>query len=104
MGENDRTIRDFGDQWSHDSSNEGFYSSLELFQDMFGPLLDVAELKGARVGDIGSGTGRIVKMLLEAGARHVVAVEPSAGVEGLRANTRDHADRVEIIHGPGVDL
>jgi len=101
MAEEDRTIRDFGDQWSHYGSNEGFYGSLALLQDVLGPLLDIAEFRGARVADIGSGTGRIVQMLLQAGVEHVVAVEPSAGVAILRVNTRSDADRVEVVHGPG---
>jgi SAM-dependent methyltransferase len=100
----DRTIRDFGEQWSHYGGNEGFYGSAELLQDMFGPLLALDELAGARVADIGSGTGRIVRMLVRAGAEHVVAVEPSAGVEILRENTRDIAARVEIIQGSGEDV
>jgi len=104
VAERDRTIRDFGDQWSHYGSNEGFYGSLELLRDMFGPLVALAELKGARVADIGSGAGRIVRMLVAAGAEHVIAVEPSAGVEVLRENVRDIADRVEVIHGPGEDV
>jgi SAM-dependent methyltransferase len=104
MAEDDRTIRDFGEQWSHYGRNEGFYGSLELLQDMFGPLVATGELAGARVADIGSGTGRIVRMLVEAGAAHVVAVEPSVGVTALRENIRDIADRVEVIHGTGEDL
>jgi len=99
--QNDETIRDFGEQWSHYGENEGFYGSLELLQDMFGPLLATDELRGARVADIGSGTGRIVRMLAAAGAEHVVAVEPSVGVEVLRENVRDLGDRVEVVHGTG---
>ena len=104
MVDDDRTIRDFGDQWSHYGSNEGFYASLELLQDVLGPLVDVAEFHGCRVADIGSGTGRIVQMLLAAGAAHVVAVEPSVGVEILRSNTRRFGERVEVIHGSGEVL
>ena len=104
MGDDDRTIRDFGDQWSHYSNNEGYHCSLELLQDIFGPLLDLAELKDRRVADVGSGTGRIVTMLVDAGVAHVVAVEPSDGVEMLRANTRCYGDKVEIVHGQGVAL
>ena len=99
----DRTIRDFGEQWSHYGENEGFYGSLDLLQDMFGPLLATNELRGARVADIGSGTGRIVRMLAAAGAEHVVAVEPSVGVEVLRENVRDLGDRVEVLHATGED-
>ncbi|MBW2667673.1 MAG: class I SAM-dependent methyltransferase [Deltaproteobacteria bacterium] len=104
VAENDRTIRDFGDQWSHYGGNEGFYGSLDLLQDMFGPLLATDELRGARVADIGSGTGRIVRMLAAAGAEHIVAVEPSVGVEVLRANVRDLGDRVEVVHATGEDV
>ena len=69
----ERTIRDFGDQWIHYAGNEGYYGSIELLRDMLGPLLSLDQLRGARIADIGSGTGRIVRMLLEAGARTVVA-------------------------------
>ncbi len=103
-GSGDRTIRDFGEQWSHYGGNDGFYASVELLQDMFGDLEDTSALEGKRVADIGSGTGRIVRMILEAGADHVFAVEPSVGVETLRENTRDVAERVEILHAPGDQL
>ena len=57
-----------------------------------------------RAADIGSGTGRIARMLLDAGAAHVIALEPSRGVESLRRNLADYADKVEVIHGPGESL
>jgi SAM-dependent methyltransferase len=104
VAENDRTIRDFGEQWSHYGENEGFYGSVELLQDMFGPLLATDELRGARVADIGSGTGRIVRMLAGAGAAHIVAVEPSVGVDVLRENVADLGDRVEVVHARGDEL
>jgi SAM-dependent methyltransferase len=100
----DRTIRDFGDQWLHYGDNDGFYGSLELLQDILGPLLPLSEIAGRRVADVGSGTGRIVRMLVAAGAGHVVAVEPSAGVELLRENTRDLGARVEVVHASGEAL
>jgi SAM-dependent methyltransferase len=103
-GVRERTIRDFGDQWAHHGANDGFYGSLDLLTDALGPLLDVSELRGARVADVGSGAGRIVRMLLAAGAEHVIGVEPSRGVEVLAANTAEFGDRVEILHGPGEAL
>lgn len=100
----DRTIRDFGDQWSYDGDNEGYYGSVELLADLLGPLVPVEDLAGIRAADIGSGTGRIVRMLLDAGAAHVIAIEPSKGVELLRRNLAEFADRVEIIHDTGDAL
>ena len=100
----ERTIRDFGDQWAADPGNQGFYGSLELLSDALGPLLRPEDFAGARVADIGSGVGRIVRMLLAAGAGHVTAVEPSRGVEALRRNVAEFGDRVRVVHGPGDAL
>ena len=81
-----QTIKDFGDQWTRYRDNEGYYASADLLVDIIQPLLSVEEIKGKRVAEIGSGTGRIVNMLLGAGAKHVIAVEPSAAFEVLRTN------------------
>lgn len=103
-GVGERTIRDFGEQWSHYPENVGYHASLALLQDTLGPLLSVDELAGRRVAEIGSGTGRVVGMLLQAGAAHVVAVEPSVGVHQLRASVAAETGRIDVIHGPGEAL
>ena len=96
-----RTIDDFGDQWTRYTTNDGYYASLDLFRDICGPVLDPAALKGAAVADIGSGTGRIVSMLLAAGAGRVIAIEPSDAFDVLKANTAGQADRIEYVRGTG---
>jgi len=96
-----KTIADFGVQWNVFPDNLGYYGSLDCLADILGPLLDVREIAGCRVGDIGSGSGRIVNMLLDAKAAHVVAVEPSDAFTVLKRNTLDRADRVELVHGTG---
>ena len=103
-GQTARTLRDFGEQWLHDGGNEGFYGSLELLRDLLGPLVPQAELRGARIADLGSGTGRIVRMLLAAGAAHVTALEPSCGVEALRRNCAEFGDRVRVLEATGEEL
>lgn len=77
-----QTIDDFDEQWTYYSDNEGWYGSIELFRDMTSPLFDVKNLQGKSVVDVGSGTGRIVGMLLDAGSRHVYAVEPAVRAFG----------------------
>jgi len=99
-----RTIEDFGEQWTAFRDNSGYYGSAKLLADLFGPLLDRNEVSGRRVADIGSGTGRIVNMLLDAGAQHVYAVEPSAAMNVLEQNTRQRRERISYIHGPGEAL
>jgi SAM-dependent methyltransferase len=96
-----RTIADFGEQWTRHRDNAGFYGSTDLFVDAFGMFVPLADVAGRRVGDIGSGTGRIVRMLLAAGAREVVAVEPSRAIEILREDTTADAPRIRYVHGTG---
>ena len=97
----DSTIRDFGAQWTRHPESHGYYASAALFADLVEPLLPVARVRGARVVEIGSGAGRIAAMLVEAGAREVVAVEPSDAIEVLRCNVAAHADRVRCVHATG---
>jgi predicted RNA methylase len=82
----DQTIKDFGEQWLKYSDNEGYYGSLELFSDILSPFLKPDDIKDCKVAEIGSGTGRIVNMLLAAGAEHVIAIEPSDAYEILCRN------------------
>ena len=99
-----KTIDDFTDQWLSFRDNPGYYGSSKLLADIFGPLLAIDEVAGLRVADIGSGTGRIVNMLLDAGAAHVYAVEPSAGIDIVRDNTAARRDRVTCIKDVGENL
>jgi SAM-dependent methyltransferase len=84
--DNDRTIKDFGEQWLRYPDNEGYYGSLELFSDILSPFLKPEELRDCTVAEIGSGVGRIVNMILKSGAKHVIAVEPSEAFEVLQRN------------------
>lgn len=99
-----QTIADFGAQWTHYRENPGYYGSVELLGDILEPLLPVSEIAGRRVAEIGSGTGRIVNMLLAAGAGHVVALEPSAAMTVLRENTAAEAARITYVQATGEQL
>jgi SAM-dependent methyltransferase len=82
----DQTIKDFGDQWLRYCDNEGFYGSLELLSDILFPFIEMGQIRDRRVAEIGSGSGRIVNMLLQCGARHIIAVDPSEAFEVLCRN------------------
>lgn len=99
-----RTIADFGEQWVSYQDNPGYYGSVKLLEDLFGPLLSLDDVRGQVVADIGSGTGRIVNMLLDAGAARVVAVEPSAAFAVLQKNTAQRRDRVTYLNRRGDEL
>lgn len=99
-----KTIADFGEQWTTYRDNPSYYGSVALLEDLFGPLLALSDIEGRNVADIGSGTGRIVNMLLDAGAAKVVAVEPSAAFEVLRENTAARKERVTCLNVGGESL
>ena len=99
----DQTISDFGEQWTAFRDNPGYYGSAELLADLFGPLLSLEDIKGKAVADIGSGTGRIVNMLIDVGASRVIAVEPSAAMRVLKENTALHADKIEYLELPAIN-
>jgi SAM-dependent methyltransferase len=100
----ERTIADFGDQWTRFTTNDGFYASLDLLRDICEPLVPVSAFSGSRVAEIGSGTGRIVQMLLAAGASKVYALEPSVAFDVLRSNLAGLGDRVEFLRARGDEL
>lgn len=102
----DKTIQDFDRQWTHYDDNQGWYASLDLFSDIVSPVMKPEDFKGKKGVDIGSGTGRIVGMLLKAGASHVYAVEPGSGAfENLKKNvaSMEHGHAVTPINRRGDD-
>lgn len=104
MGVERQTIDDFGEQWVNYRDNPGHYGSSELLLNIFGPLLSQKDIQESHVAEIGSGTGRIVNMLLDAGVSHVHAVEPSEAFDVLKINTKRRQKQITYIHGLGEDL
>lgn len=100
----EQSIVDFGEQWTLYRDNDGYYGSLAMFTDIFAPLLSPEDVVGCRVAEIGSGAGRIVNMLIEAGAANVLAVEPSEAIEVLRENTQKYGNRVRLLNASGEHL
>lgn len=96
-----QTISDFGEQWTNFRQNPGYYGSAEFLQDVCGPLLQVSYLHEKNVAEIGSGTGRIVNMLLDVGVKHVTALQPSAAFAVLCENTATQRERITYINQRG---
>jgi SAM-dependent methyltransferase len=100
----DKTIADFGDQWQRYTDNDGYYGDVDILNGTLGPLLPMKDLDGTRVAEIGSGTGRIVRMLLMAGAKEVIAIEPSAAFDVLKRNLADDVHRVTLLNKAGHEI
>lgn len=103
MHDEARTIKDFGEQWLHYRDINGFFGSMELFSDIIYPFLKPDDIKDRTVAEIGSGNGRIVNMLLRAGARHVIAADPSEAFEVLCRNI-EQPEKVTCLKITGEQL
>ncbi len=95
-----KTVEDFGEQWTTYRDNEGYYGSVELLSDIVGPYCP--DLKGKKIADIGAGTGRISIMLVSSGAKEVVAIEPSMAFKVLKDNTKEYPVTCVNDTGEGV--
>lgn len=99
-----RTIKNFGDQWQIYQGMDGFFGSLELLKDMIEPLIQINDIENKIVLEIGSGNGRIVKMLLNAGAKKVIAIEPSDSFHVLINNLSRFKNKIEAYKVSGENL
>jgi SAM-dependent methyltransferase len=99
-----RTIADFGEQWTEYPDAAGFFGSAALFNDFFNPLVCDRDVTGCRVADIGAGIGRFVNVFGEAGAAHIIAVEPSEAFRVLKGNTTRFRDRITYLNTTGDGL
>ncbi len=104
MGEKRRdTIDDFGRQWTAFKENNGYYASLDVLDELFGPLLDKGDIEGKSIADVGAGAGRFVRMFAQLGASRILALEPSEAVDVLRENLAG-IEGVEIIQATADKL
>jgi len=99
-----KTIEDFGSQWSiHGRLESGHWTSKEMFDDHFGDIFNPNEISGKRVADIGSGSGRIIKMIDIYRPAKLYGIEPSHGFSILRENTRD-VKNLELLNIRGEEF
>ncbi len=99
-----RTIADFGEEWTSYPGTEGFFGSVELFNDFLSPLISSTDVAGKRVADIGAGGGRFVNVMASAGSTHVIAIEPSEAFHVLCENTAPYQDRITYMNVTGDQL
>ena len=70
-----KTIIDFGNQWGiHGELRENKWTSDQMFRDHFPNDFDFSLFEGARVLEVGSGSGRILHMLSNYRPRELIGV------------------------------
>jgi SAM-dependent methyltransferase len=88
--ENQKTVDDFGNQWQiHGKLRENHWTSDAMFRDHFPAEFDFSILTGARILEVGSGSGRILHMLAKYQPSELFGVEPSIGFSNLAENTKE---------------
>lgn len=97
------TIRDFGNQWKiHGEVREDFWSSDEMFRDYLCNLINPNVIRGKKVLEVGSGSGRILNMISRYKPKLLIGVEPSTGFSNLVANTTTIAN-LQLINSSGAE-
>jgi predicted RNA methylase len=79
------SYQDFGEQFLDDSKINGYHGSKELLCEIIKPF-DLSKVKGKVVMEVGCGSGRILKNILDYEPKRVVAIEPSAAIGVAREN------------------
>jgi SAM-dependent methyltransferase len=98
-----RTIDDFNEQWAiHSQLRESYWTSDLMFRDHFGDLFDPKELAGMNVLEVGSGSGRILKMILRYKPKTLIGVEPSK--YALTLKKIYSGEDVSIVNSSGEDF
>jgi SAM-dependent methyltransferase len=72
--------------------------SFDSLYDTFGSLLSPDDFRDQLVAELGAGTGHVSRMLLTAGVKHIVAVEPSDAFPALVENLQDAQFRVDCLN------
>ena len=89
------TVDDFSVQWAAYYDNSGFFASEELLRDVLEPLVNLDDLKGQAIAEVGCGNGRYIGLFAKF-AEKVYGIEPGDGAENARDHTKD-LDNVEVV-------
>mgnify|MGYP001158395021 FL=1 len=100
-----KTIKDFNNQWKLQGElNEDYWSSDEVLIDQFDKIFLIDNVKDKIIADVGAGTGRIVKSLLNYEPLKVYAIEPSEiGIKKINKNL-SHFNNLEVIQSDGLNF
>lgn len=100
-----KTIDDFNNQWKLQGElNNDYWASDEILYDQFADIFSPEEVRNKVIGDVGAGTGRVIKTLLKYNPARVYAIEPSeTGTKEIKNNLSNNKN-LSIIKSDGLNF
>lgn len=100
-----QTIKDFNNQWKLQGElNEDYWASDEILIDQFDKIFNLEQISDKIIGDVGAGTGRVVRTLLKFNPKTVFAIEPSdIGIKKIQ-NDFGSKKNLKIIQSDGLNF
>ncbi len=95
------SYKDFGEQFLKDKKIDGFFGSLQLFKDIVHPF-DLNEIKNKTIAEVGVGSGRILKNLLNFSPKIIYGIEPSQAINIAKANL--NSDKINFFNIKAEEL
>lgn len=97
------SIVDFGNQFIVDSNIDDYWGSNEMLQDIVSPF-ELKNIKNKIVMEVGSGSGRIIKNLINYKPNLIIAIEPSKAIEIAKKNNEKNLEKINFLNIRGEDL
>ena len=100
-----KTIEDFNNQWKLQGDlNDDYWASDQILFDQISEIFSIEEVKDKIVGDVGAGTGRVVKTFLKYNPKKIYAIEPSpTGINHINRNLSNNKNLV-VINSDGLSF
>lgn len=99
-----QTIEDFGNQFNRFSNiSDKYWSGEGHLKDLLGDCIDITDIEDQEIAEVGSGSGRYIKIFSKLKPKKIYAVEPSNSFDILKKNTSE-INNLELINSTGSDF
>lgn len=97
------TVKNFGDQFHiFDEADDPYWAGNEHVSDLLGDVFDFSEIEDKEIAEVGSGSGRIVKILSNHNPKFFYSIEPSDSIDVIKKN--NPFKELKIINKDGASF
>jgi len=97
------SFKDFGAQFVVDSKIDDYWGGERMFLDNIHPF-DPKKISGKVVMEVGSGSGRILKNLLEYSPKEIFSIEPSKAIQIAKKNIKSEKIQFYKVKGEEINF